>query len=175
MLLPIVKCSYNVQVIPRSNSTTTFYMLPFYTQNINKASIMVRLIKIMYISSLISQIRIILRQSAVYAIPTTVSGLLDKSEVCALTNDLLFFSLRGLYTRISRQRNPIHQTPCQILLLAWQVPHLKTLKPCCSSQSSQEIKPKKGSFLTCLHHIRPFFPFPPYCSDTALQYLRISI
>lgn len=95
MLLPIGKCSYNVQVIPHSNSTTTFYMLPFYTQNINKASSMVRLIKIMCISSLIPRIRIILRQSAVYVIRTTVSGPLEKSEVCTLTNGL-FFRLRGL-------------------------------------------------------------------------------
>ena len=175
MLLSIDKCSYNEQVIPHSNSITTFCMLPFCAPDINKASTRVRLIKIMYITSLISWMRIILRQSALYATPPRVSGL-EKSEVCALTNVPLFFSLRGLNTwSRSRQRNLTQQTPYQILPLAWQVPRFKTLKLYCSSQSSEEIKPKKDSFLPRFHHIRPSSPFPPYCSDTALQYLRISI
>lgn len=73
----------------------SFCMLAFYIPNINKASIKVRLIKIMYVSLLISWMRIVLRQSALYAIPPRVSGLLEKSEVCALTNVTCFSTSRA--------------------------------------------------------------------------------
>lgn len=102
--------SYNEQVIPHSYSITTFCMLPFYAPDINKASTKVRLIKIIYISSLTSWMRIILRQSALYVIPPTVSGLLDKSEVCALTNIPLFFSLRGLNMWSRNREHNRHHT-----------------------------------------------------------------
>lgn len=68
MLLSTDKCSYNEQVIPHSNSITTFCVLPFYTSAINQTTIKVRITIIMY------------------------SFIYHSSEICALTNVPVFQS-----------------------------------------------------------------------------------